>query len=459
MDPSLPPQFTAFPPFNNSNPYAPPQHPLYGSTFFQPSPPVPSHPSVIHPHYSEMICSAISALNEAEGSSKQAISRYIERFYTGIPPAHGALLTHHLRTLKNRGVLVMVKKSYKLAASAPPPTSAAAAALEPPRSDFNNRVNDTQQQLPPPPTSAPPQTQKRGRGRPPKAKPTADVQTNGISTFGQIELPVPRPEEQQMQLQLQASPPQPQPSKRPPGRPRKDGASPTPTVKAAAPVVSGGEEIAKRRGRPPSGRAAGRQRKPALVSAPASVFPYVANGGGGGGGGVRRRGRPKRIDAGASSVALAPPNAVGGGGELVAKRGRGRPPKIGGVIRKAMKPKRGYSRTGRPVGRPRKNAASKGASGQQDISYGELKNKFELFQEKAKEIVNVLKAEVGGSYNQAVVQAIHDLEELTVTKREATEEPRHVQPDEHHFENEPQPEGHGYGQVQTETEAMQEALF
>lgn len=80
-------------------------------------------------------------------------------------------------------------------------------------------------------------------------------------------------------------------------------------------------------------------------------------------------------------------------------------------------------------------------------------------QEKAKEIVNVLKAEVGGSYNQAVVQAIHDLEELTVTKREATEEPRHVQPDEHHFENEPQPEGHGYGQVQTETEAMQEALF
>ncbi|KAJ0229178.1 hypothetical protein HA466_0318470 [Hirschfeldia incana] len=478
MDPSLPHQFTAFPPFNNSNSFPPPQHSFYGSPvnssavapppnnnsnqFFQPSPPVPSHPSVIHPHYSEMICSAISALNEAEGSSKQAISRYIERCYTGIPPAHGALLTHHLRTLKNRGVLVMVKKSYKLAASVPPPTTAAPPALvEPLRSDFNNRVNETQQfpdpaPLTSPPQSQTPQTQKRGRGRPPKSKPAADV----VQTNGQIQLPVvPRPE---MQSQLQA-PPQPV-TKRPPGRPRKDGASPTTTVKAAAAAVaapvSGGEEIAKRRGRPPSGRAAGRERKPALVSAPASVFPYVtANGGGG----VRRRGRPKRIDAGAaaSSSVVAPPPLpkAEGGGEVVAKRGRGRPPKIGGVIKKAMKPKRGYSRSGRPVGRPRKNAALKGASGQQDISYGELKQKFELFQEKAKEIVNVLKAEVGGSDNQAVVQAIHDLEELTVTKRETAEEPRHVQPVEQHFENEFQPEGHGHGQIQTETEAMQEALF
>ncbi|KAG5397367.1 hypothetical protein IGI04_019181 [Brassica rapa subsp. trilocularis] len=420
MDPSLPPPFTAFPPFTNSNfnPFPPPQHPFSSAVaqannnqFFQPSPPVPSHPSVNHPHYSEMICSAISALNEPDGSSKQAISRYIERFYTGIPPAHGSLLTHHLRTLKNSGVLVMVKKSYKLAA----------AALEPPRSGFNET-----QQLPDPAAISAPQTQtqKRGRGRPPKAKPTLEQNQLVVSE------------------QMQAQPP---PVKRPPGRPRKDGA--LPTVKASVP---GGEEIAKRRGRPPSGRAAGRERKPAVVSAPVSVFPYV----------VRRRGRPKRLDAGASSVA--PPPKADGGGEQVAKRGRGRPPKIGGVIRKAMKPKRGYFRTGRPVGRPRKNAASKGASGQQDISFGELKKKFELFQEKAKEIVNVLKAEVGGSDNQAVVQAIHDLEELTVTKRETTEEPRHmedVQPDELYFENEPQPDGHGQGQLQTETEAMQEALF
>ena len=276
-----------------------------------------------------MICSAISALNEPDGSSKQAISRYIERFYTGIPPAHGSLLTHHLRTLKNSGVLFMVKKSYKLAAATHPTSvavAAAAAGLEPPRSDFNET-----QQLPDPATISAPQTQKRGRGRgrPPKAKP-ADVQTNGKPTSEQNQLAV----SEQMQAQTP-------PVKRPPGRPRKDGA--LPTLKAS---VSGGEEIAKRRGRPPSGRAAGRERKPAVVSAPVSVFPYVANGG------VRRRGRPKRIDAGASSVA--PPPKAEDGGEQVAKRGRGRPPKIGGVIRKAMKPKRGYFRTGRPVGRPRK---------------------------------------------------------------------------------------------------------
>ncbi|KAF3526849.1 hypothetical protein F2Q69_00046894 [Brassica cretica] len=31
MDPSLPPPFTAFPPFTNSNPFPPPQHPVYGA--------------------------------------------------------------------------------------------------------------------------------------------------------------------------------------------------------------------------------------------------------------------------------------------------------------------------------------------------------------------------------------------------------------------------------------------
>ncbi|CAN6927420.1 unnamed protein product [Brassica oleracea] len=436
-DPHHSPPFTAYP-----NPFAVHHHPFYSNPvnssavappsssnnnnnnqFYQPQP--QPHPTWVHPPYSEMICCAIAALNEADGSSKQAISRYIERTYTGIPTAHGALMTHHLKSLKNSGVLVMVKKSYKLAAAS------SVAAAEPPRSDFtsNYSVNQTQ----PLPDLAPTSTQKRGRGRPPKAKP--DAHTNGLPVL----------------------PPQAQPQsvvKRPPGRPRKDGA--LPTVKT--PAVSGGVETAKRRGRPPSGRAAGRERKPAVVSAPASVIPYVPNGG------VRRRGRPKRVDAGASSAALPsppPPKADGGGSVVVAKRGRGRPPKIGGVMRKPMKPKRGggYVRTGRPLGRPRKSAAAKGASRQQDIGFGELQKKFKLFQEKAKEIVNVLKAEVGGSGNHAVVQAIQALEELTVT---TTEEPQHmeeVQPDEQHHGNEQEPEGHGQGQALTEAEAMQEALF
>ncbi|KAF8093930.1 hypothetical protein N665_0374s0022 [Sinapis alba] len=418
MDPSLSDPHHP-PPFNNFNPFSVTNHSLYSvsvappnnNQFFQPSPPLPSpSPSFNHPPYSFMICTAISALNEPDGSSKQAISRYIERSYTGIPPAHGALLTHHLKTLKNSGVLVMVKKSYKLAA----------ADLEPPsRSDFtsNNSVNENQPLPDLAPTSTP-QTQKRGRGRPPKAKPT----------WEQNELPVSRPEEQ---LQPQA-----QLIKRPRGRPRKDGA--LPTVKAS---VSGGVEIPK-----PRGRAAGRERKPAVVSAPASVFPNFTNGG------VRRRGRPKRVDAGASS--FAPPlQANVESGVVVAKRGRGRPPKIGGVIRKPMKPRSGYIRTGRPAGRPRKNAASKGASGRQDIGYGELKKKFELFQSKAKEIVNVLKAEVGGIENQVLVQAIHELEELTKETTEESQRMEEVQPDEQH------PEGRGQGHAQSEAEDMQEALF
>ncbi|VVB00877.1 unnamed protein product [Arabis nemorensis] len=369
-----------------------------------------------------MICTAIAALNEPDGSSKQAISRYIERIYTGIPPAHNALLSHHLKSLKNNGILMMVRKSYKFAAT-PPPTSVAlasaatATALEPPRSDF--LVNENQP-LPDPVASSTPLTQKRGRGRPPKPKPDVVVQTNGKPTWEQNELP------------------------RPPGRPRKDGA--LPTVKASVPggvdSVSGGGETVKRRGRPPSGRAAGRERKPTVVSAPVSVIPYVANGG------VRRRGRPKRVDAES-------------GGEVVAvvkRRGRGRPPKIGGIIRKPMKPKRSFSRTGKPLGRPRKSPVLR----QQDGGYVELKKKFELFQARAKDIVVVLKAEIGGTENQAVVRAIQSLEELTV---EEPQRPQHmveeVQADDEHPETGPEPEGQGgqQGQAQTEAEAMQEALF
>ncbi|XP_010461688.1 PREDICTED: formin-like protein 5 isoform X2 [Camelina sativa] len=465
-DPHHPPPFaTSFPPFTNSNPYATPNNPFFAvappnnNHLFQAPPqqqqqltsPVPTHPTLSHPPYSDMICTAISALNEPDGSSKQAIARYIERIYTGIPTTHGALLTHHLKTLKNSGILMMVKKSYKLAA-APPPTSvalaAAATGLEPPRSDF--LVNENQPFPDPAMPSSTPPTQKRGRGRPPKPKPDvqAQPQTNGKPTWEQqTELPVSRPEEVQTQpppqVQIQPQPP----VKRPPGRPRKDGTPPT--VKPAA-TVSGGVETVKRRGRPPSGRAAGRERKPAVVSAPASVFPYVANGG------VRRRGRPKRVDAGASSsVAPPPPVSAGSGGEEVAvkKRGRGRPPKIGGVIRKPMKPLRRFPRSGRPVGRPKKNVVSMGASGRQDGDYGELKKKFELFQARAKDIVIVLKSEMGGSGNRSVIQAIQDLEGLTET--ETTNEPQHMEtvqlPDEGHVQ--------GQGQAQTEAEAMQEALF
>lgn len=281
---------------------------------------------------------AIAHLNEPEGSSKMAISRYIERSNPVLPTDHQALLAHHLKTLKNCGVLSMVKKSYKLAASSSAPESVAVAAAAaaaglappPPRSESP---------LDPAPLSAS-QPQKRGRGRPPKPKPEASpqqqqqliiaqpnaVQLNGQPSWEQPQFPVPSPTQTGTES-----------AKRGPGRPRKDGSAPIPRP-------AGMSVIMKRRGRPPGRRAAGRQRKPLSVSSTASVFPYVANG-------ARRRGRPRRVDSGGVPV------AAPAGGEAVAaapgiKRGRGRPPKIGGVKNRLItKPKRGR---GRPVGRPRK---------------------------------------------------------------------------------------------------------
>lgn len=299
-----------------------------------------------------MICAAIAALNEPDGSSKMAISRYIERCHPGLTSAHAALLTHHLKTLKNSGVLTMVKKSYKIAGSSTPPASVAVAAaaaaaaqgLDVPRSvilpSTNSTVND-------PMAVSASQPLKRGRGRPPKPKPEGQqqqpinaqpiqVQSNGQPIWQQ----------QQVQLPVTVPVPVTESAKRGPGRPRKNGAAAA-AAAAAAPIVQASvmAGIMKRRGRPPGRRAAGRQRKPKSVSATASVYPYVANG-------ARRRGRPRRVVDPSSIVTVAPV-----GGENVAavapgmKRGRGRPPKIGGVISRLMKPKRGR---GRPVGRPRK---------------------------------------------------------------------------------------------------------
>ncbi|CAF2149129.1 unnamed protein product [Brassica napus] len=77
-----------------------------------------------------MISMAIAASNERDGLSKEAISRYIEKNYTGLP----ALLTRHLKTLKNSRI-VDVKKTYKFAASPD-------ACLEVPRSRILATTND-----------------------------------------------------------------------------------------------------------------------------------------------------------------------------------------------------------------------------------------------------------------------------------------------------------------------------
>ncbi|KAJ0238389.1 Winged-helix DNA-binding transcription factor family protein [Hirschfeldia incana] len=491
MDPSLssdphrPPQYTPFsqfPPSNNPFVSAP-NLPFYGAnqTPFNVSQPQPqtqtqtqTPPSQAPPPYSELIVEAIANLNEPEGSSKMAISRYIERSNPVLPTAHQNLLAHHLKTLKSCGVLSMVKKSYKLATSSSAPESvavaaaAAAAGLAAPRSE-TPPSNNNPGSFDPATLGSASQPLKRGRGRPPKPKPEAssqqqliNVQPNAVQLNGQ----------QSWEQQPLASPTQTGTDsvKRGPGRPRKDGSAPIPR-----PAV-GMSVIMKRRGRPPGRRAAGRQRKPLSVSSSASVFPYVANG-------ARRRGRPRRVDSGGVPSVVAP-----AGGEAVApgiKRGRGRPPKIGGVKNRLIaKPKRGR---GRPVGRPRKNPwPVTGATGAvESAAYGELKAKLDLCNEKAKEILNALNAGIANNDSQAAAEAAEKLRGLVTML--AVEQPQtvveEVQPEEAAPQTdeaeEPQGEGEGEGhgqeregeggeedqgptaqtQVQTDAEAMQEALF
>ncbi|GKC20565.1 putative high mobility group A5 [Tanacetum coccineum] len=84
-----------------------------------PPPPPPPPPLLLHPPYSEMIIAAICALKDKDGSSRQAIAKYIEKEYANLPPTHPTLLTNHLKRMKNEGELIMVKHSYML----PPPRS------------------------------------------------------------------------------------------------------------------------------------------------------------------------------------------------------------------------------------------------------------------------------------------------------------------------------------------------
>lgn len=127
-----------------------------------------------------MILDAIDVLDDKNGCNKSSISKQIESTYGNLPPAHSTLLTHHLNRMKATGQLVMVKNNY----------------------------------LKPDPNAPP----KRGRGRPPKAKPA---------------------------LPPGAVPPPPRPRGRPP-KSRDPFAPVPPPKKAPAPSVSG-----RKRGRPP----------------------------------------------------------------------------------------------------------------------------------------------------------------------------------------------------------------
>ncbi|CAA7051334.1 unnamed protein product [Microthlaspi erraticum] len=368
------PQPQPDPQLESQNPYQPTIHPL-------------DEPSRDF-SYSEMISAAIAALDEPEGSSKKAISRYIEENNTTcwLPVAHKLLLGHYLKIFTTIGLLVRVRKSYKLAVPFPPESVAVVASpasLQTPKSEIlpiDDTVNeqgllDLADASASFSASASEIPQKRGRGRPPKPKHGAQQPTahaNGLPSLEQNEMAVTNPTvtnpTEEVQVTVSA--------RRGPGRPRKGG---------SAPISRAG--VMKQRGR---------QRKPTPVSATAFVNPQVAN---------------SASMAETSDTVVAPT-----GVQVVAvarriKHGRGRPPKIGGVLNRIItKPKRGR---GRP-GRPRKNTtlAVTGVSGPQDTGYEELKKKYDLYKEKALEIVNVLRAKIATN-NPAVLVAITNLEELT----------------------------------------------
>lgn len=203
--------------------------------------------------------------------------------------------------------------------------------------------------------------QKRGRGRPPKHKP--DVQQNGQFPTNLNDVPA-------SVLTEEA-----RPVKRPRGRPRKNG----------SPVTSQGASMAvdgvKRRGRPPGQRGPGSPRKLKPMSALETVFPITVNG-------PRKRGRPRKVETGA--VAVPAPTETG---NAMA------PPKMGGVI--------SVSHTGRPRGRPRKDATPAAAEvpREEAADYGALKRKYEFLQERVKEATNKLKAAVSAMEEVQVIAA------------------------------------------------------
>uniref|UniRef100_A0A7N0V493 H15 domain-containing protein n=1 Tax=Kalanchoe fedtschenkoi TaxID=63787 RepID=A0A7N0V493_KALFE len=119
-------------PYGGFNPF--PMPATVSALDLPPPPPLPlQNPIALHqvPLHPEMIKAAIGALNEPNGSSKHAISRYIERAYPNLPPAHPDDLAACLLALKNNGDLLQIKHSFKLSGSAPPPPPPPPPALVP----------------------------------------------------------------------------------------------------------------------------------------------------------------------------------------------------------------------------------------------------------------------------------------------------------------------------------------
>ncbi|OVA01756.1 Linker histone H1/H5 [Macleaya cordata] len=106
--------------------------------------------TLTHPPYAVMVMESIKDLNEEGGSNLEAISKYIETNYEGLPWAHSQLLKHHLSKLVEIGEIISSSNScYLLPNPNPNPTP------------NPSPQNEHEQQLP----------KRRRRGRPKKHVP------------------------------------------------------------------------------------------------------------------------------------------------------------------------------------------------------------------------------------------------------------------------------------------------
>ncbi|XP_074319431.1 HMG-Y-related protein A-like [Silene latifolia] len=158
------------------------------------------------PPYPEMIMAALDALNEPMGSNKTSISNFIESKYPNLPPGHATLLKHHLNRMKDSGQLIFWKNNYmkprpdfiRRGRGRPPkskepgmptPAGSAKPKARPRKDEMDSASGDPsgesvqlkKKKISPDNGEQPTKTG-RGRGRPPKAKPTMATGGEGVST-------------------------------------------------------------------------------------------------------------------------------------------------------------------------------------------------------------------------------------------------------------------------------------
>ncbi|XP_047337362.1 uncharacterized protein LOC124941141 isoform X2 [Impatiens glandulifera] len=315
-----------------------------------------------YPSYPEMISAAIGALREQEGSSRQAIAKYIEQVFTNLPADNAALLTRHLKWMKQAGQLVMVKHSYALPGSVP--------------------IQESDVVIPTPVTSI-----KRRPGRPPKLRnenhnhqlvvsSPVPIQEAVFLSLGLMDEPVP--------IQDSSAPPlQSVLGKRGRGRPPKlkTLTFPTDQMGPIADQLSPTGDLKRKPGRPRKIDSIARIM-PRLVQKPSGSNP---------------RGRPRKY------VVL--PVATINGGEAQASVGvtpvkrRGR--KKGSSMKKARR------LSGKPLGRPRKTMLLESAPTNDD-----LVRRLEHIQGKIKQVVNAVKPHLDTTTTAYALRSLQELEQL-----------------------------------------------